>query len=104
MGTPLSQDGFQLASSLSFCPSSGLRVFFACVSGQEILKNVPSGTAPAGIPSPSVSRRPAAAAQPGACIASTSKGYNKDKMSTIPRLGKCYVDGTVFSAIVAQRA
>ena len=89
VGTPLSQGGFQLTSSLSFCPSSRLRVFSARVSGQEIHKNVPSVNAPAGIPSPSVSRRPAAADQPGACIAPTPKGHNKNKMSMIPHLGKC---------------
>ena len=89
VGTPLSQKGFQLASSLSFCLSSRLRVFSAHVSGQEIHKNVPSVNAPAGIPSASVRRRPAAAAQPGACIAPTSKWYNKNNMSMIPCLRKC---------------
>ena len=89
VGTPLSQEGFQLASSLSFCLSSRLRDFSAHVSGQEIHKNVPSVNAPAGIPSTSVRRRPAAAAQPGACIAPTSKWYNKNNMSMIPCLRKC---------------
>ena len=38
----LSQDGFQLASSPSCCPSPRLRAFSAHVSGWEIHKKVPS--------------------------------------------------------------
>ena len=38
----LSQDGFQLVSSPSFCPSPRLRAFSVHVLGREIHKNAPS--------------------------------------------------------------